>query len=68
MVIDCHVHVSACTPGHGWLSPTMLKGSTFRFMRWKFSPPQIDGHPAPSAWILHFQFGRTLTQVSQTQL
>jgi predicted TIM-barrel fold metal-dependent hydrolase len=40
MVIDCHVHVSACTPGHGCLSPTMRKGATFRFMRWKFSLPE----------------------------
>jgi predicted TIM-barrel fold metal-dependent hydrolase len=39
MVIDCHVHVSACTPGHGSLSPTMRHGGTFRFMRWKFGLP-----------------------------
>ena len=39
MVIDCHVHVSACTPGHGSLSPAMRKGVTFRFMRWKFGLP-----------------------------
>ncbi|MFZ0420141.1 MAG: TonB family protein [Candidatus Sulfotelmatobacter sp.] len=30
---------------------------------WKFSPPQLNGQPSPSEWILHFQFGRTLTQV-----
>ena len=40
MVIDCHVHVSACTPGHGWLSPTMRTGATFRFMRWRFGLPE----------------------------
>jgi TonB family protein len=27
--------------------------------RWKFNPPQVDGRPAASEWLLHFQFGRT---------
>jgi len=27
--------------------------------RWKFKPPQIDGHAADSEWLLRFQFGRT---------
>jgi TonB family protein len=31
--------------------------------RWKFGPPQLNGHPSPSEWILRFQFGRTSTQV-----
>jgi TonB family protein len=31
--------------------------------RWTFSPPQINGQPSPSEWILRFQFGRTSTQV-----
>jgi TonB family protein len=35
--------------------------------RWKFSPPQLDGQPSPSEWILHFQFGRTSTQVSPAE-
>jgi TonB family protein len=34
---------------------------------WKFAPPQVNGQPSPSEWILHFQFGRTSTQVSPTQ-
>ena len=42
MIVDCHVHVSACTPGHGSMSPTMLAGLAFRFMRWKFGIPGND--------------------------
>jgi predicted TIM-barrel fold metal-dependent hydrolase len=36
MVIDCHVHVSAFTPGHGSMSRRLLNSMPFRFMRWKF--------------------------------
>ena len=36
MIIDCHVHVSACTPGHGLMSRRLLDSLPFRFMRWKF--------------------------------
>lgn len=32
--------------------------------RWEFSPAQADGQPAPSAWLLHFRFKRTSTQVT----
>jgi TonB family protein len=31
--------------------------------RWKFRPPQIDGHAADSEWLLRFQFGRTSIEV-----
>jgi TonB family protein len=31
--------------------------------RWKFNPPQVNGQPSPSEWILRFQFGRASTQV-----
>ena len=36
MIIDCHVHVSACTQGHGSMSPALIGSVPFRFMRWKF--------------------------------
>ena len=32
--------------------------------RWEFSPAEVDGKPAPSAWLLRFRFKRTSTQVS----
>jgi len=30
---------------------------------WKFKPPQLDGQPTTSEWILRFQFKRTSVQV-----
>lgn len=35
MVIDCHVHTCAVTPGHGSMSERLLKSLPFRFMRWR---------------------------------
>jgi TonB family protein len=32
--------------------------------RWEFSPPEVNGQPAASAWILHFRLRRTSIQVS----
>jgi predicted TIM-barrel fold metal-dependent hydrolase len=36
MIIDCHVHIAACMPGHGHMSPRLLKSIPFQFMQWKF--------------------------------
>jgi predicted TIM-barrel fold metal-dependent hydrolase len=41
MLLDCHVHVSACTPGHGSMSDRLLGSLPFRLMRWKFG---IEGN------------------------
>ena len=35
MVIDCHVHVCAASPGHGTMSQSLLDSLPFRFMRWR---------------------------------
>jgi predicted TIM-barrel fold metal-dependent hydrolase len=35
MVIDCHVHICAFTPGHGKMSQHLLGTIPFRFMRWR---------------------------------
>ena len=35
MIIDCHVHVCAASPGHGSMSPRLLNSIAFRFMRWR---------------------------------
>ena len=35
---------------------------------WEFSPPEIDGQPAPSTWILHFRLGRKGTEVSSERV
>lgn len=31
--------------------------------RWKFSPPQVNGAPVPSEWVLRYEFGRVTTEV-----
>jgi TonB family protein len=35
---------------------------------WRFKPPQVNGQPVASIWVLRFRFGRRSTEVSPTQL
>lgn len=34
MIVDCHVHICATTPGHGSTSEYLLRSATYRFLRW----------------------------------
>lgn len=43
MIVDCHVHVSACTPGHGSMSDRLRRSLPFRFMRWRL---RLKGYDA----------------------
>src|SRR5437867_11961385 len=43
MIIDCHVHVCADTPGHGRVSPRLRRSPTFLFMRWRLGLPWENG-------------------------
>jgi predicted TIM-barrel fold metal-dependent hydrolase len=43
MIVDCHVHTCADTPGHGSVSRQLRKGIIFRFMRWRLGLPSEDG-------------------------
>jgi len=70
MLVDCHVHVCACTPGHGSMSPRLLNSIAFRFMRWRLGIPgygeeteraierklieTIDASPIDAAVVLAF--------------
>src|SRR4051794_9261446 len=36
MIIDCHVHISACSGGRGIMSARLQNSLPFRFMRWYF--------------------------------
>jgi len=36
--------------------------------RWEFSPPEKDGQPTASVWLLQFRFGKTSIQVSPEQV
>src|SRR5207245_4734527 len=44
MVIDCHVHVSACTPENGEMSAALQNSVAFRFMRWRLKVKGYDGN------------------------
>ncbi len=35
---------------------------------WKFAPQQADGRAVASAWMLHFQFGRTDTTITPVEI
>ncbi|WP_428938134.1 amidohydrolase family protein [Fontivita pretiosa] len=42
MILDCHVHIAACTAGHGVMSAQLLNSIPFRFLRWKFGLAGAD--------------------------
>ncbi len=42
MTIDCHVHISAFTPGHGRMSQQLQDHLAFRFMRWRMGVRGAD--------------------------
>src|SRR5688500_10157908 len=57
MVLDCHVHTAACTPGHGSMSPRLLGSVPFLFMRWKFG---LVGADARTEAALERRLARTI--------
>ncbi len=40
MNIDCHVHVSAFLPEHGYTSPALMASWPFRMFRWRLGIPE----------------------------
>src|SRR5262245_21691963 len=49
MKVDCHVHICADTPEHGFLSRSLRRTIGFRFMRWRLGLLSQDGEPAERA-------------------
>jgi uncharacterized protein len=39
MIVDCHVHVCATTPGHGTVSPRLRRRFRFVYLRWRLGVP-----------------------------
>ena len=62
MVIDCHVHISACTPGHGFMSDKLLNSIPFRFMRWRFG---LRGTDARTECALERLLVRTIDETRE---
>ncbi len=42
MIVDCHVHACAATPGHGHVSARLRKSLTFRFAKWRLGISGAD--------------------------
>jgi predicted TIM-barrel fold metal-dependent hydrolase len=61
VIVDCHVHLSAFTPGHGYMSRTLLDSVPFRFMRWKFG---LVGEDARTEETLEALLARTVTEAA----
>ncbi len=57
MILDCHVHVSAFTPGHGSVSARLLNSLPFTFMRWRFG---LDGEGASDEIAIRDLLFRTI--------
>src|SRR5689334_10463614 len=45
MIIDCHVHVCAMTPGHGSASELLMRRWSIRFIRWRLGLTPENGEP-----------------------
>lgn len=61
MIVDCHVHLSAFTPGHGFMSRTLLDSVPFRFMRWKFG---LVGEDASTESTLEQLLAKTIADAA----
>ncbi len=62
MVVDCHVHVSACTPEHGEMSAKLQRSFAFRFMRWRL---KVKGYDANAERQIAERLRTTLEQTTE---
>jgi predicted TIM-barrel fold metal-dependent hydrolase len=61
VIIDCHVHICATTPGHGLMSDRLQKSLAFRFMRWRLG---IVGYDAATERQLERKLAETIDQTN----
>jgi TonB family protein len=66
--VDSSGNVSGVTLVSPGPSKYFAKQALAASRRWRFSPAQVNGQPSASEWILRFQFGRTSTRVSPTEI
>jgi serine/threonine-protein kinase len=71
-----HVNVRVHVDASGNVVGADLDNGSSRFFgdqavqvsrRWTFTPPQVNGHNAPSEWLLRYEFSPTATKVFPTQ-
>jgi TonB family protein len=65
--VDSSGKVSDATLASAGPSKYFAKLALAAARRWKFTPPQVDGQPVASEWVLRFQFKPTTTQVSPAE-
>ena len=67
VVVDVSVDASGNVSDAKFVSPGPSRYFANRAMAaargWKFDPPQVNGHAAPSEWVLRFQFRKTSVEV-----
>jgi TonB family protein len=64
VTVDSSGKVTAAELASPGPSPYFAKLALQAAQGWEFSPPQVNGQPAESVWLLHFRFRQTSTQAS----
>ena len=66
--VDSSGKVTESTFKSAGTSPYFAKQAMDAAQRWEFTPPQVDGQPTSSTWLLQFRLKRTSIQVSPQQV
>jgi TonB family protein len=67
VTVDTSGNVSQATLTSAGPSRYFANKAVAAARQWKFEPPQENGQPKASEWLLRFQFGRSSTQVFPTE-
>jgi TonB family protein len=67
LLVDASGNVSQATITSEGPSRYFASKALAAARRWKFDPAKVDGQPAPSEWIVRFQFGRNGQQSFPTE-
>ncbi len=67
VTVDTSGNVSQATLTSAGPSRYFANKAVAAARQWKFKPPQENGQPKASEWLLRFQFGRSSTQVFPTE-
>jgi TonB family protein len=66
--VDLSGNVTTATLASPGPSQYFAKLALQASLRWKFTPPQANGQPVASEWMLRYQFGNRATEVSPVQI
>jgi len=64
VAVDSSGKVTAAELASPGPSPYFARLALKAAQGWEFTPPQVDGQPAASVWLLRFRFRRTSTEAS----